>query len=111
MDIFKALTVPSHLRPPMAAVNWIPLSGEPELDMAMREQVGRGVGLIADVLDRLERKFPPAEDDKNEPATTALSNPRTLLGSRLGRFIINRLSLRVRLDERRIGQILKVGLG
>lgn len=42
---------------------------------------------------------------------TALSAPRTLLGDTLGRFIINRLSLRVRLDERRIAEILGVRLG
>ena len=64
MDVFKSLTVPSHLRPPTAAVNWIPLSGEPEMDMAMREQVARGVGLIADVLGQLAQKMPIIDDGK-----------------------------------------------
>lgn len=36
----------------------------------------------------------------------ALSCPRTKVGDRLGRFIVNRLRVRVRLDERRIGEIL-----
>ncbi|KFM27827.1 hypothetical protein F751_5934 [Auxenochlorella protothecoides] len=108
MDIFKALTVPSHLRPPAAAVNWVPLSGDPALDMAMREQVACGVALIAKVLDRLgEAAQREGRPGKEESAATALSNPRTLLGASLGRFIVNRLSLRVRLDERRIAEILE----
>ncbi|KAL6786087.1 hypothetical protein ACKKBG_A01350 [Auxenochlorella protothecoides x Auxenochlorella symbiontica] len=108
MDIFKALTVPSHLRPPAAAVNWVPLSGDPALDMAMREQVACGVALIAKVLDRLgEAAQREGRPGKEESAATALTNPRTLLGASLGRFIVNRLSLRVRLDERRIAEILE----
>jgi hypothetical protein len=36
----------------------------------------------------------------------ALTQPRTLVSDRLGRVIVNRLKVRVRLDERRIGEIL-----
>ena len=36
----------------------------------------------------------------------ALTQPRTLVSDRLGRLIVNRLKVRVRLDERRIGEIL-----
>lgn len=36
----------------------------------------------------------------------ALTQPRTTVGDRLGRLIVNRLKVRVRLDERRIGEIL-----
>ena len=36
-----------------------------------------------------------------------LSQPRTLVGERLGRFIVNRLRVRVRLDEQRISEILE----
>ena len=36
-----------------------------------------------------------------------LSQPRTLVGNRLGRIIVNRLRVRVRLDEQRIGEILE----
>ena len=35
-----------------------------------------------------------------------LSQPRTTVGDRLGRMFVNRLKVRVRLDERRIGEIL-----
>jgi len=36
----------------------------------------------------------------------ALAQPRTTIGDRLGRLIVNRLKVRVRLDERRIGEII-----
>ena len=42
IDGFKGLVVPSHLRPPAQAINWIPLTGDPEVDAAM--QVGGRVG-------------------------------------------------------------------
>lgn len=43
---------------------------------------------------------------QDEDADKALSQPRTMTGDRLGRLIVNRLKVRVRLDERRIGEIL-----
>ena len=36
----------------------------------------------------------------------ALTQPRTMVSDRLGHLIVNRLKVRVRLDERRIGEIL-----
>jgi hypothetical protein len=42
-----------------------------------------------------------------DPAN-ALMQPRTAVGDRLGRFIVNRLRVHVRLDERRISEILQV---
>lgn len=44
VDGFKQLVIPAHLRPPAAAVNWIPLSGDPAVDGAMRRQVRQGGG-------------------------------------------------------------------
>lgn len=53
MDVFKALTVPSHMRPPAAAVNWVELSADPAVNQAMQGQVARALGLINDVLQQL----------------------------------------------------------
>lgn len=44
---------------------------------------------------------------QDEDAAKALSQPRTMVGERLGRLIVSRLKVRVRLDERRIGEILQ----
>jgi len=43
---------------------------------------------------------------QDEDSNKVLSQPRTLVGDRLGRMFVNRLKVRVRLDERRIGEIL-----
>ena len=43
---------------------------------------------------------------QDEDAHKALSQPRTTVGDRLGRMFVNRLKVRVRLDERRIAEIL-----
>ncbi|KAH7615566.1 hypothetical protein Ndes2526B_g09687 [Nannochloris sp. 'desiccata'] len=107
MDNFKALTVPSHLRPPSQAVNWIELTGDSEVDSRMKEQMSTALGLIQGVLDELGAKIVQNELEKDdEDANKVLSQPRTLVGDRLGRMFVNRLKVRVRLDERRIGEIL-----
>ena len=36
VDGFKSLVIPSHLRPPAQAINWIPLTGDSAIDQAMR---------------------------------------------------------------------------
>jgi len=36
VDGFKSLVIPSHLRPPAQAINWIALSGDPAVDAAMQ---------------------------------------------------------------------------
>ena len=36
VDGFKSLVIPSHLRPPAQAINWIALSGDPAVDEAMQ---------------------------------------------------------------------------
>jgi hypothetical protein len=36
VDGFKSLVIPSHLRPPSQAINWIALSGDPAVDAAMQ---------------------------------------------------------------------------
>lgn len=55
MDVFKALAVPSHMRPPAAALNWVELSADPDVNQAMQEQVARALSLIDDVLQQLGR--------------------------------------------------------
>ena len=57
MDNFKALTVPSHLRPPAQAVNWVELTGDSEVDSRMKEQLNTALGLIQGVLDDLGAKI------------------------------------------------------
>jgi hypothetical protein len=57
MDNFKALTVPSHLRPPSQAVNWVELTGDSEVDSRMKEQMNTALGLIQGVLDELGAKI------------------------------------------------------
>lgn len=42
VDGFKGLVIPSHLRPPAQAINWIPLTGDKEVDAAMQARAGRG---------------------------------------------------------------------
>ena len=107
MDNFKGLTVPSHLRPPAQAVNWVELTEDSEVDARMREQMQTALGLIQDVLSELTAKIQQngLEHDDEDPAK-ALTQPRTTIGDRLGRMFVNRLKVRVRLDERRIGEIL-----
>eukprot|EP00887_Chlorella_sp_A99_P003983 scaffold11.g3983.t1 len=108
MDVFKSLVVPSHLRPPAAAVNWAELSGDSEVTAAMQARLGGAVAAIQTVLDELNAKIEElgleAEDGD---AAKVLSQPRTCVGDRLGRLIVNRLKARVRLDERRIGEIMQ----
>lgn len=107
MDNFKSLLVPAHLRPPAAAVNWIRLTGDAEMDSRMEERLRSAIQQIEDTLKELGDKIQENElyrDDKDP--SKVLSQPRTSLGERLGRLIVNRLKLRVRLDERRIGEIL-----
>ena len=57
MDSFKGLTVPSHLRPPAAAVNWIELTGDSEVDARMKAQLTTAIDLIRDVLANLAAKI------------------------------------------------------
>lgn len=54
----------------------------------------------------VQKISPPPPPCQDEDPSTALTQPRTLLGDRLGRFIVNRLRVHVRLDERRISEIL-----
>jgi hypothetical protein len=107
MDTFKSLMVPSHLRPPAAAVNWVKLTGDSDVDAQLQERLKSALGLIEDVLHELQTKIREngLERDDEDPSK-ALSQPRTSVGDKLGRLIVNRLKLRVRLDERRIGEIL-----
>ncbi|KAI3429707.1 hypothetical protein D9Q98_005792 [Chlorella vulgaris] len=107
MDGFKSLVIPSHLRPPAQAINWVPLTGDEAVDEAMRRQVSGALEAIRGVLAELATRIADQglEADDADPAK-ALSCPRTRVGDRLGRFIVNRLKVRVRLDEGRIGEIL-----
>ncbi len=57
MDNFKGLTVPSHLRRPAQAVNWVELTGDSEVDARMKEQMTTALGLIQGVLDELSAKI------------------------------------------------------
>ncbi|KAL4421597.1 hypothetical protein ABPG75_010888 [Micractinium tetrahymenae] len=108
VDGFKGLVIPSHLRPPAQAINWIPLTGDPEVDTAMQRQVSGALeairGVLAELAERIEERGLEADDADPEKV---LSCPRTKVGDRLGRMIVNRLKVRVRLDERRIGEILQ----
>jgi hypothetical protein len=65
MDNFKALTVPSHLRPPSQAVNWVELTGDSEVDSRMKEQINTALGLIQGVLDELGAKIVQNELEKD----------------------------------------------
>lgn len=56
MDNFKGLLVPSHLRPPAQAVNWVELSHDSEVDQRMRKQISTAIGLIQEVLTELQSK-------------------------------------------------------
>jgi hypothetical protein len=47
VDGFKSLVIPSHLRPPAQAINWVPLTGDAAVDAAM--QVGENVVTVAAV--------------------------------------------------------------
>eukprot|EP00890_Picochlorum_soloecismus_P005506 jgi/Picsp_1/5957/NSC_03313-R1_hypothetical protein CHLNCDRAFT_56574 [Chlorella variabilis] len=107
MDNFKALTVPSHLRPPSQAINWIEMLDDTEINKRMSNQISNAITMIRDVLQALEVKIKENnlyEDDND--AHKALTQPRTLVGDRLGKLIVNRLKVKVRLDEKRIGEIL-----
>ena len=57
MDNFKGLTVPSHLRRPAQAVNWVELTGDSEVDARMKDQMTTALGLIQGVLDELSAKI------------------------------------------------------
>ncbi|EFN59785.1 hypothetical protein CHLNCDRAFT_56574 [Chlorella variabilis] len=107
VDGFKSLVIPSHLRPPAQAINWIPLTGDSAIDQAMRRQVSGALeairGVLVELAERIAEQGLEAEDAEPDKV---LSCPRTKVGDRLGRVIVNRLKVRVRLDERRIGEIL-----
>ena len=107
MDHFKGLTVPCHLRPPVQAVNWVELSPDTAINETMSRRVSEAIGVIQDVLQALDSiiKENGMYEDDNDPRK-ALTQPRTMVGDRLGRMIINRLKVKVRLDERRIGEIM-----
>jgi hypothetical protein len=107
VDQFKALTVPAHTRPPAAAVNWVELSGDSELDGRMKRQLQHAVALITEVLQELKTKIvrDGLDADDADPVKV-LTQPRTKVGDKLGRLIVSRLQVKVRLDERRIGEIL-----
>jgi hypothetical protein len=107
VDRFKELTVPAHMRPPAQALNWVELSGDSEVDACMRAQVAQALELVGGVLADLTAKIAAnglAADDAD--AHKALTQPRTMVADRLGRVIVNRLRVRARLDERRVGEIL-----
>jgi len=57
MDNFKGLTVPSHLRPPAQAINWVELVEDSDVNARMHEQVATAIGLIRDVLAELGSKI------------------------------------------------------
>ena len=57
MDNFKALTVPSHLRGPAQAVNWVELTGDSDVDSRMQKQLDTAINLIQEVLDELTTKI------------------------------------------------------
>jgi hypothetical protein len=107
VDQFKALTVPAHTRPPAAAVNWVELSGDSELDGRMKRQLQHAVALITEVLQELKTKIvrDGLDADDADPVKV-LTQPRTKVGDKLGKLIVSRLQVKVRLDERRIGEIL-----
>lgn len=107
MDNFKGLTVPCHLRPPVQAINWVELSPDTAVNEKMSQRVSSAIGVIQEVLQEIGRIIEDNnmyEDDND--ARKALTQPRTMVGDKLGRMIINRLKVKVRLDERRIGEIM-----
>eukprot|EP00889_Picochlorum_renovo_P004243 jgi/Picre1/31273/NNA_006627.t1 len=107
MDNFKGLTVPCHLRPPVQAINWVQLSPDSAVNENMSSRIASAIGIIQEVLKELEHiivKDNMYQDD--EDPRKALTQPRTMVGDRLGRMIVNRLKVKVRLDERRIGEIM-----
>jgi len=107
MDNFKGLTVPCHLRPPVQAINWVDLSPDSAINKSMSTRVSSAIQVIQDVLNELDQiiRDNDMENDDQDPRK-ALTQPRTMVGDRLGRMIINRLKVKVRLDERRIGEIM-----
>ena len=107
MDNFKGLTVPCHLRPPVQAINWVDLSPDSAINKSMSNRVSSAIQVIQDVLNELDQiiRDNDMENDDQDPRK-ALTQPRTMVGDRLGRMIINRLKVKVRLDERRIGEIM-----
>jgi hypothetical protein len=107
MDHFKGLTVPCHLRPPVQAVNWVELSPDTAINDTMARRVSEAISIIQNVLQELNTiiKENGMYEDDNDPRK-ALTQPRTMVGDRLGKMIINRLKIKVRLDERRIGEIM-----
>ena len=107
MDHFKGLTVPCHLRPPVQAINWVELSPDSAINENMAGRVSEAIGVVQNVLKELEEiiKENSMFEDDNDPRK-ALTQPRTMVGDRLGKMIINRLKVKVRLDERRIGEIM-----
>lgn len=73
----------------------------------MAKRVSDAIGVVQDVLSELDTiiKENGMVEDDNDPRK-ALTQPRTMVGDRLGKMIINRLKVKVRLDERRIGEIM-----
>ena len=57
MDNFKALIVPSHLRPPAGAINWVELTGDSAVDAKMKDQLLTALGLIQGVINELNTKI------------------------------------------------------
>lgn len=107
MDNFKALMVPSHVRPPAQAVNWVALTKDTELNERMKQQIQTALGMIREVLADLSNKIKENNMEADDAdAVKVLSQPRTSVGDRLGKLIVNRLKVRIRLDEKRIGEIL-----
>ncbi|GAB4822561.1 hypothetical protein N2152v2_009607 [Parachlorella kessleri] len=108
VDALKSRLVPAHLRPPLGALNWIPPTDDSEVDGQMVARMEQALAMIQDVLEVLRAKIAEqgAEALDSDPVI-ALMQPRTAVGDRLGRFIVNRLRVHVRLDERRISEILQ----
>jgi hypothetical protein len=56
VDALKSRLVPAHLRPPLGAINWIPPTGDTEVDKRMRGQIEQALALVRDMLDTLRVK-------------------------------------------------------
>ena len=57
VDALKSRLVPAHLRPPLGALNWIPPTGDSEVDGQMVARMEQALGVVQDVLEVLRTKI------------------------------------------------------
>ena len=57
VDALKSRLVPAHLRPPLGALNWIPPTGDSDVDGQMVARMEQALGVVQDVLEVLRSKI------------------------------------------------------